>query len=76
MLSLNLVLTGLLSSSAEASIDLFLLCNIMFHESRVKGFKSCLTNIFDCVRVMTGSGDRVSSWAAAVVVDRFYVTCP
>ena len=76
MLSLNLVLTGLLSSSAEASIDLFLLCNIMFHESRVKGPKSCLTNIFDCVRVMTGSGDRVSSWAAAVVVDRFYATCP
>ena len=48
----------------------------MFHESRGKGPKSCLTNIFDCMRVITGSGDRVSSWAAAVVVGRFYATCP
>ena len=35
-----------------------------------------LFNIFDSMRVITGSGDRVSSWAAAVVVDGFYATCP
>ena len=27
------------------------------------------------MRVITGSGDRVSSWVAAVVIDRFYATC-
>ena len=35
-----------------------------------------LFNIFDCMRIITGSGDRVSSWAAAVVLDRFSATCP
>ena len=47
------------------------------HQSRGKGPISLvlLFNIFDCMRVITGSGDRVSSSAAAVVVDRFYATC-
>ena len=35
-----------------------------------------LFNIFDCMRIITGSEDRVSSWAAAaVVLDRFSATC-
>ena len=36
--------------------------------------KSCLTNVL--VVVITVSGDRVCSWAAAVVVDRCCATCP
>ena len=41
----------------------------MSHQSRGKSLKSCM-------RVMTGSGDRGSFWAAAVIVDGFYATCP
>ena len=50
--------------------------SVMSHQARGKGPKSCLTSFFSFTRVMTGSGDRVSSWAAAVVVDRVYAICP
>ena len=50
--------------------------SVMSHQSRGKGPKSCLFNFLNCMRVMTGSGDRVSSWADAVVVDGLYATCP
>ena len=48
----------------------------MLHQSRGKDSKSYLSSIFNCMGVITGSDGRVSSWAAAVVVDSFYATCP
>ena len=48
----------------------------MSHQSRGKGPKSCLTSFFSFMRVITGSQDRVSSWAAAVVVDRVMLLAP
>ena len=48
--------------------------SVVSRQSRGKGPKSCLTNVF--VLVIMVSGDLVSSWAAAVVVDRCCATCP
>ena len=50
--------------------------SVVSHQSRGKGPKSGLTSFFCFTTAITGSGDRVSSWAAAVVVDRVYGTCP
>ena len=45
-----------------------------FTSPSCKGLESCPTSFFYCRRVITGSGERVSSWVAAVVIDRFYAT--
>ena len=48
---------------------------MMPHQCRGKGPKSCLASLFNYMRAINRSGDRVSSWAAAVIVDSFYATC-
>ena len=49
---------------------------MLSHQSHGKGLKSCLPSFFSCRKKITGSGDRGSSWTAAVIVDDFYATCP
>ena len=46
------------------------------HQSRGEGPISLVLLSFLINEGETVSGDRVSSWAAAVVVDRVYGTCP
>ena len=46
------------------------------HQSHGEGPISLVLLSFLTNEGKTVSGDRVSSWAAAVVVDRFYGTCP
>ena len=48
---------------------------MMSHQSRGKGPKSCLASLFNYMGAIKRSGDRVSYWAAAVIVDSFYATC-